>query len=145
LAETQLIFCREQRQDAIENPIAAGAAVAGGAAPQSNIENLLDIDFDGAVPASLEGQTSSGIEDLMSGGSASQAAASAGPSGGNNMDDLMGIFGGSGGAAQVATPTDDLLNGFGGLSMESAPQHHHAPTAGNQQRAGAQNDLLDLL
>jgi hypothetical protein len=115
--------------------------VGAGGASQSNIENLLDIDFDGAVPASLEGQSSSGLEDLMSGGSASSAAA--GPTAGNNMDDLMGIFGGSGGAAQVTSPTDDLMNGFGGLSMPSAP--HQQPTASNQQRAGAQNDLLDLL
>ncbi len=52
-------FCappsREQRQNLAENPIAASVtAAANGTTSQSNMENLLDIDFDGAAPASAE-------------------------------------------------------------------------------------------
>jgi AP-1 complex subunit beta-1 len=127
---------REQKQDAIENPIAAAAvaaAVAGGSTAQSNIENLLDIDFDGAAPASLEGQSGvSGLEDLMGGPSPPPAGAS----GAGNMDDLMGIFGGSG---PVASPSDDVMNGFGGLDLGGASQSPPALGQGDRKKT---NDLI---
>ena len=54
--EIQRAAIQEQRQNAAENPIAASVAAAAAAngTAQSNIENLLDIDFDGAAPASAE-------------------------------------------------------------------------------------------
>src|ERR1700761_1887736 len=59
--EIQRAALQEQRQNAAENPIAASMAAAaaanGTSASQSNIENLLDIDFDGAAPASAEQST----------------------------------------------------------------------------------------
>ncbi|KAJ6780021.1 hypothetical protein PWT90_11277 [Aphanocladium album] len=45
--EIQRAAIQEQRQNAAENPIAASVAAANGSSgSQSNIENLLDIDFD---------------------------------------------------------------------------------------------------
>ena len=49
----------EQRQNTRENPLttaAAAAAILGNAAPaqQNNVENLLDIDFNGDALASLQ-------------------------------------------------------------------------------------------
>jgi len=88
----------EAREEARDNPIAAAAvsaAVAGGV--QNNAENLLDIDFDGAAPASLQKAPSSGASGLegLAGtpqrvGSPTIASPTA-QSGG--MDDLMGMFG----------------------------------------------------
>src|SRR5689334_4063063 len=54
--EIQRAAIQEQRQNAVDNPIAPSVATAGGAnaQPQSNVENLLDIDFDGAAPASQD-------------------------------------------------------------------------------------------
>jgi AP-1 complex subunit beta-1 len=76
----------------------------------------LDIDFDGAIPASLQGQasTSSGLDDLVSEGRPNTG----GPGPSNTMDDLMGIFG-----SQDPAPSnggDDLMNGFGGLNVGEA-------------------------
>jgi AP-1 complex subunit beta-1 len=98
--------------------------VSGSAAPQSNVENLLDIDFDGAAPASLQERPpmgSSGLEGL--GGTPqrieSPAAGAPGPS--NTMDDLMGIFGSDSSGTPAAGPSgsrvDDMMNGFGGLDV----------------------------
>ncbi|CAI4214712.1 unnamed protein product [Parascedosporium putredinis] len=48
--EIQRAAIQEQRQNAAENPIAASvAAASGNGPPQNNLENLLDIDFDGAA------------------------------------------------------------------------------------------------
>jgi len=125
-------------QLARDEPIAAAAAaaaVASGEAPaQSNVENLLDIDFDGAAPASLQGQasTSSGLDDLVSNGQTESGGQ--GPS--NTMDDLMGIFG-----SQDPAPTnggDDLMNGFGGLSMEDASKSQ------NTEAKRTNEDILGL-
>jgi AP-1 complex subunit beta-1 len=91
------------------------------------------------VPASLENQSgNSGLDDLMGGSSATPSV----PAGGaNNMDDLMGIFGSSG--AQVQSPTDDLMNGFGGLNMggPSQPTGHQMT---EEERRKKNSDLLDL-
>ena len=54
-------------QNARENPLAAAAAaaaVSGAPPPQANAENLLDIDFDGAAPASTQKEPSSGMSGL---------------------------------------------------------------------------------
>ena len=155
----------EQKQLARENPIAASAAAAvagtsGGdqhAQPQSNIENLLDIDFDGGAPASLQGQSSStgGFADLMGGSngvpSTSDSPAPPPPpptSGSNNaMDDLMGVFGGAAGSSAPAqsqaaqTPfggVDDLMGGFGGMDINGSTQQQ------TQQQKKSNEDILGL-
>lgn len=158
--EIQRAAIQEQRQDAAENPIAAtlAAAAANGASSQSqsNIENLLDIDFDGAAPASHEQSGSvSATPDRV----ASPAVGAAGPSGG--MADMMGLFDSS---SPVATSSQqppmgsamgDIMNGFASMDITgtSAPppphqQLHPQGTGGQppqgQSSGSAGDDLLGL-
>jgi hypothetical protein len=53
------------------------------------------------------------------------------------MDDLMGIFGGDPGASASAAPdAGDLMNGFGGLSMDGGSQ---------QASSGQKKTNVDIL
>lgn len=153
----------EQQEEARENPIAAAAAAvaAGGQAP-ANIENLLDIDFDGSAPASMQKQPTPGTSGLEGLAGTPQRVASpvgnAGPAQ-SNMDDLLGLFGdgggGGGGGASAGAgagapagqmSNDDIMNGFASMSMET----NQPPPAGQQLGGGQQQgkksnqDLLDL-
>jgi hypothetical protein len=160
--EIQRAAIQEQRQNLAENPIAASVAAAaagdgaGSGAPQGNIENLLDIDFDGAAPASHEqssttatpdrvaspasGSASGGMADMMSmfdapPMGASNNGAAAGPGSGGGMNDLMsgfdGLnFGGSD-SSQPLPAAMQLNNAQGGSSTQ------------NQQKDN--DDLLGLL
>ncbi|KAF2753736.1 Adaptor protein complex beta subunit [Pseudovirgaria hyperparasitica] len=148
----------EQRQEARDNPIAAAAAaaaVAGGSvAPQSNIENLLDIDFDGAAPASMQKEPSagsSGLEGLAGTPQRVESPAVNAPANAKanmgNMDDLMGLFsnGNQGPAAQSqSVGGDDLMNGFESLNMGAGNQP--SPPQQQQQQGGKKTneDLLGL-
>lgn len=142
----------EQQQLALENPIAAAAAAAAaGGAPvaQNNIENLLDIDFDGAAPASMQKEPTSGASGLegLAGTpqrvespavNTPQASRAAG-----NMDDLMGIFGNGGSGPTSAGPpggADDLMNGFAGLDMSGGSSQ---PTSSGQAKKNNE-DILGL-
>ena len=122
----------EAAQNARENPLAAAAAAAAvsgqGSAVQTHAENLLDIDFDGAAPASLQKAPfggASGLEGLA--GTPMRVASptnDAAPVAGG-MEDLMGIFGSSAAPAAPAAPaggsgSDDLLNGFASMNMEAS-------------------------
>lgn len=157
----------EQMQNARENPLAAAAAaaaVSGAPPPQANAENLLDIDFDGAAPASAQKSPPSGMSDLGGLAGTPQRIASpavadgpkmpsvGGGGGGGNLDDLMGLSTGSaGGFAQQANgngmSNEDVLGGFASLDMGTASQ---PPPAGQQLRQGGGNntktneDLLGL-
>ena len=158
--EIQAAAIQEQRQNAAENPIAAAAAAAaanGTAATQNNIENLLDIDFDGAAPASAD--TGTGTPDRVasptSPGSAPPAAGS------SSIADMMGLFdaaaGEAGPAAAVAAAAPaggsggmhDLMNGFATMDMSGNSQ---PPPAAQQLGLGgpekkstsAGEDLLGL-
>ena len=144
-----LTIHREQLQLAQENPIAAAAAaaaVSGGTAPQSNIENLLDIDFDGSAPASLQKEPSAGSTGLE--GLAGTPLRVASPATGtsqpnNNMDDLMGLFGASasnGPSAQSASGAEDLMNGFAGLDMGGSQ-----PPPGAAQQSESKRTNEDIL
>jgi AP-1 complex subunit beta-1 len=127
--EIQRAAIQEQRQNAAENPIAASMAAAaanGTGAAQNNVENLLDIDFDGAAPASAEQETST--PDRV-----------ASPSGGvsSGMADMMNLFdtvpsasnaggmnvGASGGGM------DDLMNGFASLDFSNTGSSQPLPPA----------------
>ncbi|KAJ0322231.1 hypothetical protein COL5a_008839 [Colletotrichum fioriniae] len=140
--EIQRAAIREQRQEAAENPIAASvAAVANGNAnSQNNIENLLDIDFDGAAPASAEQQSNINTPDRV-----------ASPAGGGNssaMADMMGLFDapppqqqqqatnpmspGAGGGGM-----NDMMNGFAGLDFGNTGSGQPLP-AGMQLHQPAQ-------
>lgn len=151
----------EQKELARENPIAAAAAaaaVAGGSAPQQNtMENLLDIDFDGAAPASLQKQPTSGASGLEGLGGTPQRIASpvantpgsAGAMGG--LDDLMGAFGNANGSATAsatmspASGVNDLMNGFESLNMGAGNQPPPPQEQmGGQQQKKTNEDLLGM-
>ncbi|KAG6045311.1 AP-1 complex subunit beta-1 [Claviceps sp. Clav50 group G5] len=157
--EIQRAAIQEQRQNAVENPIAASVG-SGGNTSQNNVENLLDIDFDGAAPASHEQKSASATPDRM-------ASPSGGaPSGG--MADMMSMFdappadaGSSVAAAATSSGNDmsDLMSGldglnFGGNGSSSLPSSTMMQPSSSQERdkhrqmqspQTANQDLLDLL
>lgn len=157
--EIQRAAIQEQRQNAAENPIAASVATASsngsGGGAQNNIENLLDIDFDGAAPASHEQNSASATPDRVASPSAS------GPSGA--MADMMSMFDAPAQPSGVGAPTsaagpsnnmNDLMNGFEGLNFGGATTSEPLPAAMQLQQAqgGApqqpkkdSDDLLGLL
>ncbi|RQM07607.1 hypothetical protein DH86_00002068 [Scytalidium sp. 3C] len=120
---------QEQRQNAAENPIAAAvAAAANGGEPTAHAENLLDIDFDGAAPASAEAPIpsgASGLEGLAGTPQRVSSPVSGGAAPSSSMNDMMGLFdmndsntnGGVNGGAQ-----NDLMNGFAGLDLSGTSQ-----------------------
>ena len=142
-------------QNARENPIAASAAaaaVSGAPPPQVNAENLLDIDFDGAAPASAQKSPPSGMSGLEGlAGTPQRIASPAAPDGpklppmGNSLDDLMGLSNGAGaGFGQTnGMSNEDVLGGFASLDMSAASQ---PPPAGQQLQGGKKTneDLLGL-
>ena len=126
---------------------AAAAAAAGGPAQsQNNVENLLDIDFDGGAPASAQTEPSGGLSGLE--GLAGTPVRVASPTAGtptaqtsNNLDDLLGVFGDSG-AAQPSSSganSSDIMNGFSGLDLSS----NAGPSASNQTKK-SNEDILSL-
>lgn len=161
--EIQQAALQEQRQNAADNPIAASVAAAaaygrGGQTAQNNIENLLDIDFDGAAPASQEQNSATATPDRV----ASPAAGA--PSGG--LADMMSMFDAPPPAKETGQPgpmssgTNDLINGFEGLDFGSQQpsdplpagmQLHGSsgvPQQQQQQQQGPKqggDDLLGLL
>lgn len=150
--EIQLAAIQEQRQNAAENPIAAAAAAAaanGTAATQNNLENLLDIDFDGAAPASAD--TGTGTPDRMA-SPASSGGLGGPPAGSSSIADMMGLFDAPAAPAAPAHASGgmgDLMNGFAGMDISgnSAPppasqQLGHA--APEQKSSSAGEDLLGL-
>lgn len=148
---------QEQRQNLAENPIAASVAAAaaanGTAGAQNNIENLLDIDFDGAAPAA-ETSTPARVDSPASVGGLGNPP----PSGG--IADIMDLFDASGpSAAPAAAPPafgggggmSDLMGGFAGMDISgnSAPpppgqQLGHKPAEQSTNTGGGSDDLLGL-
>ena len=126
----QAAAIEEAAQNARENPIAAAVSgQPGGAALQNNAENLLDIDFDGSAPASMQKPLtggSSGLEGLA-GTPVRVASPSVAPAPvGGGLEDLLGVFGAEGaGQATAAAPAsaaaahDDLFNGFASLDVNA--------------------------
>ncbi|KFA72867.1 hypothetical protein S40288_02158 [Stachybotrys chartarum IBT 40288] len=155
--EIQRAAIQEQRQDAAENPIAASVATArangaSGGGSQNNIENLLDIDFDGAAPASHEQNSASATPDRVA--SPSSGAASGG------MADMMSMFDAPPPASNTASsaPTassgmNDLMNGFESLNFSQGSNQQPLPAAmqlqnaqdGLQAPAAPKKDSDDLL
>ncbi|KAL8928462.1 MAG: hypothetical protein Q9208_001695 [Pyrenodesmia sp. 3 TL-2023] len=155
----------EQLQNARENPLAAAAAAAAvsGTQPptQANIENLLDIDFDGAAPASSQKSPAAGLSGLEGLAGTPQRVASpavadgiSAPSssmtGGNNLDDLMGLSNGMTSRQLNGNATNafeqDMLGGFASLDVSAGTQ---PPPAGQQlmgeQAGGGKKTNEDLL
>ncbi|OAQ79218.1 AP-1 complex subunit beta-1 [Purpureocillium lilacinum] len=156
--EIQRAAIQEQRQNAAENPIAASVAAAaaangtGSGASQNNIENLLDIDFDGAAPASQEQQSATATPDRMA------SPAGGAPSGG--MADMMSMFDApaASGSSSNGTPApsggsglNDLMSGFEGMNFGGEPSHQPLPAAMQLHNAqggegqGPKKDSDDLL
>lgn len=145
----------EQMQNARENPLAAAAAAAAvqGKAPEpaNNVENLLDIDFDGAAPASATEKPTDGLSGLEGLAGTPQRVASPTvnqPTAPNNMDDLLGVFG-NGSSSTLPTSSgfggmsdNDILNGFAAmdLSQSQAPARQQLTNPGGS----ASEDLLSL-
>lgn len=148
--EMQRAAIQELRQEAAENPIAASVAAngSGGSSSQNNIENLLDIDFDGAAPASHEQISASATPDRV-----------ASPSGGNSsgaMADMMSMFDAPAAQAAPAKPTggmNDMMNGFEGMNfgavssppLPAAMQLQQAQGGQPQQQQQPKKDSDDLL
>ncbi|KAL8711028.1 MAG: hypothetical protein Q9220_004409 [cf. Caloplaca sp. 1 TL-2023] len=153
----------EQLQNARENPLAAAAAAAAVSgmqppAAQNNIENLLDIDFDGAAPASSQKSPTGGLSGLEGLAGTPQRVASpavadvvspvspiSGASMNNNLDDLMGLSNGSsmgGGQQMNGMSHQEILGGFADLDMSGASQ---PPPPGQQLASGAKKTNEDLL
>lgn len=145
-------------QNARENPLAAAAAAAAvsGAPPpaQANNENLLDIDFDGAAPASTQKSPAAGMSGLEGLAGTPQRVASPGAaegikssiSGGGNLDDLMGL---SNGMGPMNGNHQDVLSGFAGLDLGASsqpppPQQQLANPAGESKGKKTNEDLLGL-
>jgi hypothetical protein len=89
------------------------------------MENLLDIDFDGAAPAAAASQTP---QRAVSPGVPSAAAA-------GGMADLMSLGGDEGGQA-------DLMNGFAGMSVNEQPPPPQTQLNGSGKQTN--EDLLGL-
>lgn len=154
----QAAAIEEAKENARENPIAAAAvsaAVAGTASGSltNNAENLLDIDFDGAAPASMQTAPESGASGLegLAGTPqrvASPSIASQQRSAGGGMDDLMGMFGGpsnpNGDFANVGGNMD-LMNGFATMDLNVGQGSQTAAQPNNAAASqGNNDDLLGL-
>ena len=136
---------------------ALAAAVSGDqVSQQNNIENLLDIDFDGAAPASAQKSPVGGISGLEGLAGTPQRVASPAIHNGLSsqpmagLNDLMKLpdFGGG-----FADSNQDILNGFasldvGGSSQPPAPAHDQLGMMGTNTQSSTgnktENDLLGL-
>jgi AP-1 complex subunit beta-1 len=137
---------QEQRQEAVDNPIAAASMVNAQNGTPNN-DNLLDIDFDGAAPASAEAPPSagaSGLEGLAGTPQrvASPAARAAAPS--SSMNDMMDLFDMNGQSSGVGSAQNDILNGFAGLDLTGASQPPPAQTQLHGQGKKTNEDLLGM-
>lgn len=131
----------EQREAARENanPLAAAAADAAAGGGKSNIENLLDIDFDGAAPASAS--AAGGLADLMGDNGVSNPSPPAGM-GGSGLDDLLSLSMGGGEPSNGAGSMGGLgglENGFGGLDLSGTT---NPPAQNNKPKTN--EDILGL-
>ncbi|KAL5120937.1 beta-adaptin [Pleosporales sp. CAS-2024a] len=141
----------EQQEEARENPIAAAAAaaaVSGKAAPTTNMENLLDIDFDGSAPASMQhapGHGESGLEGLAGTPQRMASPVSNAPAQQSNMDDLLGLFGnGGGGGGGTQMSNNDMMSGFASMSIQNNQPQPATQQLGGESSKKSNQDLLDL-
>lgn len=156
--EIQRAAIQEQRQNAADNPIAASVAAAaangtGSGASQNNIENLLDIDFDGAAPASHEQQSATATPDRV--------ASPAGGAASGGMADMMSMFeappmesnnNGAAAGPSSGSGMNDLMSGFDGLNFGNTNSGQPLPAAmqlnsaqGGSNTQTQQKDSDDLL
>ena len=136
---------QEQKQDVIDNPIAAATVIAQQNGSSQNAENLLDIDFDGAAPLSADVVPTGGASGLegLAGTPQRVASPSAGTGqGAGSMADMMGLFdmdnGGSSSSGNAMQ--NDMMNGFGGLDLSGS-----RPPPAQAQSQGGKKTNEDLL
>lgn len=140
-------------QNARENPIAA--VVQGKASEsQNNVENLLDIDFDGAAPASTTEKPSNGLSGLEGLAGTPQRIASptvTQPAPANNMDDLLGVFGNESSSAGPSGPSafggmsdSDIMNGFASMDISGSQPPPPTQQLENSGPKKTNEDLLSL-
>ena len=135
---------QEARQNAVDNPIAAAVVTAQNGS-ENNAENLLDIDFDGAAPASADAPPMGGASGLEGLGGTPQRVASptvgapAAPA--SSMDDMMDLFGTNGSSSGAGAVQNDMMNGFAGLDLSGASH----PPPPQQQLGGGKKTNEDLL
>ena len=107
---------------------------------QNNVENLLDIDFDGSAPASLQKENHpipSGTEGLNGTPEQSNLSSASINQSANNLDDLMGVFGhDTVGPDQPGT--NNMANTLADLSLEPAEPNLQADSRKNK------DDIMDL-
>lgn len=134
---------QEQMQNARENPIAASVAATAGTT-QNNAENLLDIDFDGAAPASSEAPPlpgASGLEGLA-GTPQRVASPDSGAPQTSSMNDMMGLFDQP---APSQPGGNDLMNELAGMDLGGASQPPPPQTQMQGQNGKKTNeDLLGM-
>ena len=136
---------QEQRQNAVDNPIAAAVAAAQNGGTQ-NAENLLDIDFDGAAPASADLPPSGGASGLEGLAGTPQRVASppaGAPAAASGLDDMMGLFDMNGGGSSSGAMQNDMMNGFAGLDLSGAPPPPQTQLHGGGQKK-TNEDLLGM-
>lgn len=137
---------QEQLEQAQENPIAAASVLNPNL--MSNNDNLLDIDFDGAAPASAEAPPSagsSGLEGLA--GTPMRVASPEAHGQGSSMGDIMGLFDAPGPSSTSNGGGDahnDIMNGFGGLDLGGASQPPPAQSQAQQSSKKTNEDLLGM-
>ena len=115
----------------------------------------MDIDFDGAAPASVQKEPESGLSGLegLAGTPVRTESPAVGAPQQSNLDDLLGVFGDGGGntAPPMAGPSTngtgasasaDLMDGLAGLNM-SDNTTTSPPPQGNQQKK-TNEDILSL-
>ncbi|KIW50513.1 hypothetical protein PV05_09317 [Exophiala xenobiotica] len=147
----------EQMQNARENPLAAAAAAAAvqGKVPeaQNNMENLLDIDFDGAAPASVSEKPAnglSGLEGLAGTPQRVDSPAVGQPPAANNMDDLLGVFGNGESSTMpntsgfAAMSDSDIMNGFASMDLSGSQPPPPKQQLDNASGKKTNEDLLSL-
>lgn len=135
---------QEQRQEAVDNPIAAASMVGAQNGGPTN-DNLLDIDFDGAAPASAEappGAGTSGLEGLAGTPQRVSSPAAGAPPPTSSMDDMMGLFDAPAPSSGAGPAQNDLMNGFAGLDLSGASQ---SPPPQNQPQGQGKKTNEDLL
>jgi AP-1 complex subunit beta-1 len=135
---------QEQRQEAVDNPIAAASMV--GTNGTANNDNLLDIDFDGAAPASAETVPSggaSGLEGLAGTPIRGKSPAVPGGPAPSSMNDMMGLFDVE---APASNATNDVISGLAGFDFGAAssqPPPAQTQLQGQQQKKTTE-DLLGM-
>ncbi|KAK5958104.1 beta-adaptin [Knufia fluminis] len=148
----------EQIENAKEAPIAAAAVAAAAQGktpmPQNTAENLLDIDFDGAAPASAQKEPSNGMTGLegLAGTPQRVDSPAIGQPGQpqNNLDDLMGVFGNGNSAAPSSAggfggmSDNDIMNGFAGMDLNTQQPPPPSQQLNGQGGKKTSEDLLSL-